>query len=80
MDFDHDHRWHQDQCPALCWLGTFSNGCSLRGGGCCACSVGEAFQYMQAKKLRPLIASEVEPVNIPGIGKVEPITNMSPDL
>ncbi len=43
-------------------------------------SVGEALQYMQAKKLRPLIASEVESVNIPGIGKVEPITNMFPDL
>jgi tripartite-type tricarboxylate transporter receptor subunit TctC len=43
-------------------------------------SVGEALQYMQAKKLRPIIASEVEPVNIPGIGKVEPITNMFPEL
>jgi tripartite-type tricarboxylate transporter receptor subunit TctC len=43
-------------------------------------SVGEALQYMQAKKLRPIIASEVEPVNIPGIGKVEPITNIFPEL
>jgi tripartite-type tricarboxylate transporter receptor subunit TctC len=43
-------------------------------------SVGEALQYMQAKKLRPLIASEVESVTIPGIGKVEPITNMFPEL
>jgi tripartite-type tricarboxylate transporter receptor subunit TctC len=43
-------------------------------------SVGEALQFMQAKKLRPIVASEVEAVTIPGIGKVEPITNMFPDL
>ncbi len=43
-------------------------------------SVGEALQYMQAKKLRPIIASEVEPVNVPGVGKVQPITDIFPDL
>ena len=43
-------------------------------------SAGEALQYMQAKKLRPLVATEVEPVNIPGIGTMQPITDMFPDL
>jgi len=43
-------------------------------------SVGEALQYMQAKKLRPLIASEVEGTDIPGVGKVQPITDFYPEL
>ena len=43
-------------------------------------SVGEALQYMQAKKLRPIIASEVEPVTVPGLGKVQPITDTFPEL
>jgi tripartite-type tricarboxylate transporter receptor subunit TctC len=43
-------------------------------------SVGEALQYMQAKKLRPLVASEVEGTDIPGVGKVQPITDFYPEL
>jgi len=43
-------------------------------------SVGEALQYMQAKKLRPLVASEIEPVDIPGVGKVAAITDTFPEL
>ena len=43
-------------------------------------SVGEALQYMQAKKLRPVVASEVEAVDIPGIGKVAAITDTFPEL
>lgn len=43
-------------------------------------SVGEALQYMQAKKLRPLVASEVEAVDIPGFGKVSAITDTFPEL
>ena len=43
-------------------------------------SVGEVLQFIQAKKLRPLIASEVEPVTIPGFGKVQPITDIFPEL
>lgn len=47
---------------------------------CVHVSVGEALQYVQAKKLRPLIATEIESVNIPGIGEVQQITDMYPDL
>ena len=43
-------------------------------------SVGEALQYMQAKKLRPLVASEVEGADIPGVGKVQAITDFYPEL
>jgi tripartite-type tricarboxylate transporter receptor subunit TctC len=43
-------------------------------------SVGESLQYMQAKKLRPLVASEIEAVEIPGIGKVAAITDTFPEL
>ncbi|MGE5607516.1 MAG: tripartite tricarboxylate transporter substrate binding protein [Bacteroidota bacterium] len=43
-------------------------------------SAGEALSYMQAKKLRPLIATEVKPVEIPGVGTVAPITDSYPEL
>jgi len=43
-------------------------------------SVGESLQYMQAKKLRPLVASEVEGTDIPGVGKVQAITDFYPEL
>jgi len=42
-------------------------------------SVGEALQYMQAKKLRPSSRAS-RGTEIPGVGKVQPITDFYPEL
>jgi len=69
----------KNQRSALCRLGAIVTAALTRGGR--GARVGrEALQYMQAKKLRPVVASEVEAVDIPGIGKVEAITDTFPDL
>jgi tripartite-type tricarboxylate transporter receptor subunit TctC len=43
-------------------------------------SAGEALAYLQTGALRPLIATEVEAVEIPKVGKVDPITKSYPEL
>lgn len=43
-------------------------------------SAGEALAYLQTGALRPLIATEVESVDIPKVGKVDPITKSFPEL
>ncbi len=43
-------------------------------------SAGEALSYLQAGKMRVLAMSELEPFNIPGVGKVPPITDFLPEL
>ena len=43
-------------------------------------SAGEALSYLQAKKLRALCMSELEPFEIPGVGKVPAIVDWLPEL
>ena len=43
-------------------------------------SAGEALAYMQTGALRPLVATEIDALDIPKVGKVDPIVKMFPDL
>lgn len=43
-------------------------------------SAGEALSYLQSKQLRPLVATEVNDITIPGVGVVPAITKDYPEL
>ncbi len=43
-------------------------------------SAGEALSYLQSGALRALVATETFALDIPKVGKIDPITNMFPEL
>ena len=43
-------------------------------------SAGEALSYLQSKQLRPLVATEVKDITVPGVGLVSAVTKEYPEL